>query len=244
MIKKQTLFSNFLFFLFLAPLLSSGQPINQRLTNADSLFKLKKYTESLEIYEQILSEEDKATPQMLLKMAFIKEGLGDYSQALVYLNKYYLHTSDQQARTKMQDIAEENELEGYDSSDTRFVVGLINRHFAPVIGGLLLIAGLLLGNVVYRKVKKKGNATPYAFGSIVILVCLAALLNLQLNKEQVIIIDNHAYIMSGPSSGADLIDVVKKGHRVELLDEQDPWVKIDWKGKEAYIRKNKVRKAS
>ena len=242
MSKKQTLLFKFFLVLFLIPFFGQGQGIQERLLSADSLFKQKKYTESFELYEKILNE-NKATPQMLLKMAFIKEGLGDYSEALVYLNKYYLHTSDRQARIKMRDIAKENELIGYDSSDTKFIVGLINRHFTIFVGSLLIVSALLLGIMIFRKLKKKGNPIPYAVGAFAILILLAIVLNLQLSKEQVIITDNHAYLMSGPSSGSDLIDVVKKGHRVDLLGEDGVWVKIDWQGQDAFVRKNKVEKA-
>ena len=243
MSKKQTLLFNLLILFLLISFLGFSQTEKEHLLRADSLFQNKKYTESFEIYEQIFNNENKATPQMLLKMAFIKEGLGDHSQALVYLNKYYLNTSDRMARSKMQEIADENDLIGYDRSDTTFFIGLINRHFAVFVGALLVLAGLLMAIVIFRKVKKQGNVLPYAIGSIITLISLAAILNLELAKKQVIISDNHAYIMSGPSSGSDLIDVVKKGHRVDLIDENDIWIKIDWQGQEAYIRKSKVLRA-
>jgi len=59
---------------------------------ADSLFNQQKYTQSFEIYNRILKTDNLTSPAMLLKMAYIKEGLGDYSNALYYLNLYYLQT--------------------------------------------------------------------------------------------------------------------------------------------------------
>ncbi|MGB3465691.1 MAG: hypothetical protein WBA74_10490, partial [Cyclobacteriaceae bacterium] len=75
-------FQLFFFFSFCALSHSVLADPGDRLTTADSLFQAKKYTESFELYEQIIVEDMAYSPAMLLKMAFIKEGLGDYSNAL------------------------------------------------------------------------------------------------------------------------------------------------------------------
>jgi uncharacterized protein YgiM (DUF1202 family) len=49
-----------------------------------------------------------------------------------------------------------------------------------------------------------------------------------------------AYLMKGPSPGADLIDVVTKGHRVDILGQDDIWVKISWNNQTAYIKSNNL----
>jgi uncharacterized protein YgiM (DUF1202 family) len=136
----------------------------RELVKADSLFEQKKYTESFDLYEQILDEEQLASPKMLLKMAFIKEGLGDYSRALYFLNVYYQK--------------------------------------------VILINVLNYSNV----------------------------------NSQAIIIESNSYLMSGPSSGADFVEIVDKGHRVKTFDEHGPWLEILWNDKVVYIKKNRVKK--
>ena len=59
-----------------------GQQENPDLTLPDSLFQAKRYTQSFDLYHEILFSYKKASPGMLLKMAYIKEGLGNYSEAL------------------------------------------------------------------------------------------------------------------------------------------------------------------
>lgn len=221
-----------------------SQDVSSEIFHADSLFEQKKYTESYEIYVKIVEEGKKATPQMLMKMAFIKEGLGDHSLALYYLNEYYLKTADRNAREKMESLASEYELRGYTKSDTVFFTWLINKYFYEFTGIILVISILLLSLISYRKIKKKGTTVPYAISMIVVLVLFFALLNFQLDTDQGIIIDNHAYLMSGPSSGADLIDVVQKGHRVKLLDDNGIWLKVKWNDQEVYIRKSKIKPIS
>ncbi len=54
---------------------------------------------------------------MLLKMAYVHEGLNHTGQALYCLNLYYLATKDQRALDKMEALATKFGLEGYKNSD-------------------------------------------------------------------------------------------------------------------------------
>ena len=47
--------------------------------------------------------------------------------------------------------------------------------------------------------------------------------------------------MSGPSAGADLIEVVTEGHKVEIIDQTDIWVQIKWRSGRAFIRENNIQ---
>ncbi|MEO9967776.1 MAG: SH3 domain-containing protein [Reichenbachiella sp.] len=217
---------------------------NHELTTADSLFRLQKYTESFELYEKIMDEKNEASPQMLMKMAYIKEGLGDYSQALIYLNKYFMQTSDKRAQNKMHELAEEHELSGFAVSDTTFFKGLINKYY---IGFNLIIFGIALffaAVFLFRKWKSKPNAAPFGLVTVVILLVFYWVINFQLDEPQGIITENYVYLMTGPSAGADLVEVIKKGHRLNILSEEGVWVKVDWKGQEVYIRSTTIKRIS
>lgn len=211
------------------------------LVQADSLFDLQKYTESFEVYEQILEVNKTASSQMLVKMAFIKEGLGDYSNALFFLNKYFHQTADKKAQNKMKELADEHELEGFSLTDYKLFKGIFNKHYAKINVIVFSIALFLVGVVVYRKFKSKSNAVPYAVSSTLLLLVFFWVINFQLHADQIIIMDDHAYLMTGPSAGADLVDVVKKGHRLDMLAEEGIWTKVDWLGEEAFVRTSKVK---
>ena len=92
-----------------------AQSHTAELKKADSLFQAKQYTQSFELYTSVLKEKQ-YSPAMLLKMAYIQEGLGHTSMSLYYLHLYYLASHDDQALTKMEEIASKNGLEGYQSS--------------------------------------------------------------------------------------------------------------------------------
>ncbi len=47
--------------------------------------------------------------------------------------------------------------------------------------------------------------------------------------------------MSGPSAGADVLEVVKKGHKVDILGKEDVWVKIRWDDQVAYLKEGKIK---
>ncbi len=223
---------------------SLGREKGGQLIQADSLFKLQKYTESFDIYEQLLNSNNVASPQMLMKMAYIKEGLGDYSQALYYLNKYYQQTSDKRAQNKMEELATEHEVSGFDLSDTTLFKGLVHKYYTEFNLLIFSIALFLIGIVLYRKFKSGSNAIPYAISAIVVLLFFFWLTNFELSEPRGIITEDHAYLMTGPSGGADLIEVVKKGHRLNILDEEGVWVKVDWNGREAYIRSKMIKRIS
>src|SRR5699024_6607043 len=103
------------------------------LKKADSLFEANRYTQSLALYHQLFKEQDAYSPQMLLKMAFINEGLGNYSKALYYLNIYYLKTSDKEVRLKIEELAEKHQLSGYQFTDVDFFLNFYHRYLSELI---------------------------------------------------------------------------------------------------------------
>src|SRR5689334_22771820 len=78
-----------------APLLKA-QPSAQITKAADSLFRARQYSQSFELYKAIL-EQHYYSPAILLKMAYIQEGLGHLGRSMYYLNLYYQATDDKQA---------------------------------------------------------------------------------------------------------------------------------------------------
>src|SRR5688572_32178846 len=101
---------------------AQGQITSFRLQQADSLYEKKQYTQSLEHYQAIL-ERKEYTPSMLLKMAYIEEGLGRVGQALYYLDLYYLATNDKFVLEKMEELSTKFNLKGYENRSEERRVG-------------------------------------------------------------------------------------------------------------------------
>ena len=224
------------------PIMSQDSNTEVTLQLADSLFSQEKYTESLELYDQLLAEEQVYTPGMLIKMAFIREGLGDYSEALYLLNLFYSKTSDKRALRKMEELAKQHQLEGYQFNDIEFFRTIYKRYHLQVIGCLTALSLLVFSFILYQK--RKGNYRPVASGVffVLILAILFALINFGQGRDRAIILTDQAYLRTGPSSGANVAEIVKKGHRVEIVDQKDVWVLINWNNRPLYIRESHLGK--
>ena len=198
------------------------------------------YTQSLEIYERIYSETESASPAMLLKMAYSQEAMGNLSQALIYLHDYYNVTSDKEVLKKMDDLAQVNNLVGYESNDlVRFIKSL--EDYSLLIIGVFLALGLLILSMIFRKLKKHGEKSPgLAIGLAIVLGLNIFFINFFNKKDLGIISSTESYIMSGPSAAAELIEVAGQGHKVEILDKRDIWYEIKWRGGRGYIRENNL----
>ena len=134
-----------------------AQEYSNEIELADSLFTQRKYTQSFEIYDKILKSENMTSPAMLLKMAYIREGLGDFSNALYYLNLYYLQTHNKRALRKMEDLAKSYNLQGYKYTDTEFFMNVFYRYYSAIFYGLSVLVIILIAYMTYKKLRLKIN---------------------------------------------------------------------------------------
>jgi len=227
--------------LFAVTLFAQGayaQIFTRQFALADSLFKTKQYTQSLEIYEEVLAARQ-YSPSMLLKMAYIQEGLGKVSKSLYYLNLYYQTTGDEQVLMKIQELAAKNRLQGYESPDTDKFYYHINK-YSNLIS--LLLASIALFALVWMFMQIRKTRKPV--GAIVIqmifLVLLAVNVNFPLTATSVLITSGNTYLMSGPSAGASVTAVVNEGHKLRVLNKKDVWLEVQWFDKPVYVKESRV----
>lgn len=218
-----------------------SQEVANDLVQADSLFQERLYTQSLEIYERIYEESERATPAMLLKMAYSQEAMGNLSNALIYLHDYYRMTSDKEVLKKMNDLAQVNGLEGYDTNDFQQFVKAI-QDYDMLIMAVLLALNLLILSMIFRKIKKHQEKSPgLAVGLVLVLVLTFLFVNFTGPKDKGIVTGDNSYVMSGPSAAAELVEVVGQGHKVEIISKSDIWYQIKWRGETAYVRENNLK---
>ncbi|MTI31575.1 SH3 domain-containing protein [Xanthovirga aplysinae] len=219
---------------------ASTQTPEENLQLGDSLFQLQKYTESFEIYQSLLSQQQEYSPAMLLKMAYIKEGLDQFSQALYYLNLYYLATANEKALVKMQQLAEEHQLDGYQKSDQDFFMGFTYKYYNQLTFSLSAFSFFLLALMLYLK-RKTGRRPYFTIGLFfVIIFGQLILVNFGKSYHKAIFSQDNSLIMSAPSSASEVIKMVNQGHRVQVLDHQDVWVKIQMNGITAFTKENNL----
>ena len=211
---------------------------NDKLLSADSLFFQQKYTEAYKQYE-LLFESDQASSSMLLKMAFIQDGLGNYTEALFFLDKYYQSSADRNVVAKIEELAKANDLAGYNYDDGEYFEALLSKyqvHFS------LLLFSIMLMLLVYMVRKSKESERPVAAGiiQIVVGICLIMVINFKTASEAILVTDQ-TLLRTGPSAGAEPIEMLPKGHKVKVVDRDDVWTQIVWDGREVYVRSGKLR---
>ena len=221
----------------------TAQSFSEILNRADSLYQDHLYTEAFSIYDSLYAKEGLTSPSMLLKMAYIKEGLGNESEALYYLSQYFDLTKNERALKKIEKLADERQLEGYRYTDERFFMNVIFKNMSYILLVLVFMSLVAFAWVAYNKLisSKKDNLYP---GVIVLALLLSCLFYFNYNfikPSTAIISKPYAFLMKAPSAGSDLVSVLESGHRVYVLGEKDVWVKIEWHGSKAYIKKNNLK---
>jgi hypothetical protein len=218
---------------------SLAQTSYHRLKTADSLYRSQLYTQSFEHYEEILKQKQ-YTPAMLLKMAYIQEGLGNIGKAMYYLNLYFLIENDQAVLEKMEELAARFNLGGYEATDTDRLLTFYHEHYSSISIALAALTVFLLSILFYTKVRLHRRPIASAIFLMVFLIGLFVHLNFGGRVKTGIISNPRTYVMDGPSPGANLISITTDGHRVEVIGKKDIWLKIRWDGRVGFIRENSL----
>lgn len=240
--KIQTIVYKFiatLFFVFSLPFVGSSQDYTLKLKKADSLFTAKLYTQSFDVYNELFTKKI-YTHSMLLKMAFIQEGLGHISLSLYYLTTYRNLTHDAQTDEKINEIALKNNLEGYDNSHSEVqMVHFFNENRIPITASLASICIFLTSVMAFQKRKSK---QPLFLGLVLISFSgvLFWFINFTESKPAAIIASSNTYLMEGPSAGSSVLAIVSEGHKLAIEGRYDVWSKVKWNGKQAFINQNGI----
>jgi hypothetical protein len=215
----------------------------QSLATADSLYVRKKYSEAFVEYKQLF-DQGKYTPQMLLKMAYVKEGLDEVADALYYLNIYYVNFPQRNILKKMDSLAASKGIEGYEYNDLNYFLYLYYRYKTEVTIGMVGLLFLFFLGIVSNRVlfKRIPVTSPYLF------LLMTAFVYVFINYSgrsfyRGIIMTERAIIMEHPSAGANVATVLPKGTRLFVFGEQDIWFKVRYNDKTAYVRKPTVKLA-
>lgn len=211
------------------------------LATADSLFENKKYTESYDYYSELFFVQNIFSEQTLLKMAFIKEGLGEYDQAIFFLYKYYLLGYDKIALDKINKLAEEHQLMGFEADDVSYALGKLRQFYEEISFILLMLISFFVLILSYKKFRL--HQKPFYTGIAALLFCVLLLLHNNLSEEptEAIIIDDKSLLLEGPSSGANLVAIVGKGHKVDVLSYDPIWTQIKINESSVFTRSKNIQ---
>ncbi|WP_192820130.1 SH3 domain-containing protein [Rufibacter sp. LB8] len=231
-----------LYWLFCAALLCLAQPVlaqapAKNLQHADSLYAQRQYTQAFAVYERLLTKNEVYTPQMLLKMAYIQEGLQQYTQSMYYLQLYYSKNPSRSVLRKMEEVGQQQQLSGYAYTDWDFFKTQFYKYYATLLELLLLAAAVFLTFLLMGWYRKRPVARSWQWGFLGYLAFVFYFANFLSLGQQGIITTAHVPIMAAPSAGAGLVATASLGHKVAILGEEDIWYRIEWQDQTAYIRK-------
>ena len=218
---------------------ADAQSSSHRLAVADSLFKGKQYTQSLSQYQNILQQKQ-YSPAMLLKMAYIEEGLNNIGKAMYYLNLYFLASNDKTVINKMEDMAKKFNLEGYKTTDADQFLSFYHDYHFYISCFLVALSLLIISTIFYVHVKRKQRPIAASIFLVVILVIFCVHVNFGERITTAIVSVPDTYIMKGPSASAPVVAIIDEGHRVEVVGKHDVWLRIRWNGEIAYVKNNSL----
>ncbi len=210
------------------------------LAKADSLYSTKQYTQAFEHYQALYSG-GRYSSSMLLKMAYIQEGLGHLGESLYYLNLYFLASNDAQALKKMEELAKKNNLEGYEASETIKLLAWLQEQYSTIAYVIATASVFLLALMFYQRTKMQTHPSLAGIGLAVTLAMLFFHINFNLKSERGIVAQSQTYLMSGPSAGSSLVAIIGEGHQLEIKGRQDVWLRVSWKQKEVFVKEFLVR---
>lgn len=233
--------SAFLLLLILLTLPAVAQPpqdpaaFQQIHAYADSMFAARQYTQALDAYTTVRNL-GYGSPAMFLKMAYIQEGLGHLGESLYYLNLYAIASHDPQATGKMTELAEKNNLEGYQEQPFETFRAPLREYFMPIAGALASMSLLIIALLVNRARQHLSPSIPL---SILLLLVVSALFlhaNYSRNSAYAIVTRSQTYLMSDPSAASAVVQIIGEGHRLHIQGQQDAWLRVQWKDREVYVR--------
>ncbi|MDX2197050.1 MAG: SH3 domain-containing protein [Cytophagales bacterium] len=238
---RAKLFTIFLFTIITFSYLSA-QDLKQ-LYIADSLFEAKKYNEAYQIYYTNYTQYQFYTPQTLLKMAYIQEGLSNNIKALYFLNEFYEKFPDKAVFNKMKEIASHDKLEGYVYSDFEFFSNTYRTYQNQILIGICIFMFLYFLAVAANKIFIKGLSNSSLIFYILILSAIFYVINFgdkYITPPRKVVLKDKCLVMSAPSAGAKVHGVLHKGDRIIITDKVDIWARIELKGVSGYVRESNL----
>ncbi|MDH5379568.1 MAG: hypothetical protein OEW75_01870 [Cyclobacteriaceae bacterium] len=229
-----------LFFFFNSISAFTQQENTFLLHKADSLFEIKRFTQSLDLYSE-LYRQNIYSPAMLLKMAYISEALKKKPETMYFLNAYYLSSGNQRTLTKMNEMAEKWEISGYEPDTNDIFYGFYYQYYNQIVLASFAFTALSFLLIIY--LKKKNRTKTYAAGILFMMAItiLFYLANYGSHYNKGVLFTDNVPAMAGPSPASKPLTRLHQGQRLVILKKNPDWTQIKWDGKPVYVRTHHIK---
>ena len=201
------------------------------LRQADSLFAAGKYAAAVPAYKQQVWQERKASPALLLKLAYAQQQLGRYPAALLYLSLAQAREPRVRTWRQLATLAAQHRLVGYPATWQQELRVQAQRYYYP--GLQVLLGGAVAGAIwlLWRRARRAAW-----LGYVAYVGLLGAYLHLLRPKPTGLVARAGATLMAGPSAGAPWLSTAAIGDRLLVLGRQDIWYRVRWQQRVAFVR--------
>ena len=229
-----------LFFCFL-PVIGLAQTVlNDSLRRADSLFAAGDQANATRLYEMALAEGHTATDPMLLKLARAYELQNDVPRLLYYLDVYFDRHPDDTVLRRMNDIARANNLSGYETDDLNYFYLFYRKYGNYFLFFLLIPAVYVFIVLMLKAVRKQPIPRQQKWIALVYLFLLLIFTNLPESVQSGITSHNRVLLRTNPSAAAPIVEVIGRGHKVNILGTKDIYLRVLWHNNLYFIRRDNV----
>lgn len=210
----------------------------KELKTADSLFAMAKYREAGILYKKNFAEGEKNNQNLLLKLAFLAERTNNYTDCLFYLSKLSILKPSRRLFEKMDNLATEKNLSGYEFDDYNYFIIFYRRYgdYIPIL--LLTLGAYIVFVMVTKTMQNEPILMLHKVSVLLYLISVLGVLNLPSLYKTGIIMNDDTFLRDEPSSAGAVIQKVGKGHKLTILGSVDHWNRVFWNDKIVYIRKN------
>ncbi|MFD2571903.1 hypothetical protein ACFSUS_14760 [Spirosoma soli] len=229
-----------LFFCFLAGTSQAQVTSADSLRRADSLFAAGDQASATRLYETALANGHTATDAILLKLASAYEQQNDVPHLLYYLEVYFDRHPDDAVLRKMNDIARANNLSGYETDDLNYFYLFYRKYGIYFLIFLLIPAGYVFSVLVLKVARKERISQRQKWVMLLYLLLLLVFVNLPEGFQSGITSHDRVLLRTDPSAAAPVVEVIGRGHKVNILGTKDIYLRVLWHNELYFIRRDNV----
>ena len=229
-----------LFFWLVSASALAQTALTDSLQRADSLFAGGDKIDAARLYEMALAEGHTATDPMLLKLANAYEQQNDVPRQLYYLDVYFERHPDDAVLRRMNDVARANNLSGYETDDLNYFYLFYRKYGIYFLLFLLIPAGYVFSVLMLKRVRKEEVPGRQKWIVFVYLLLLLIFTNLPEGVQSGITSQDRVLLRTDPSAAAPIVEVIGRGHKVNILGTKDIYLRVLWHNELYFIRRDNV----
>ena len=203
----------------------------QDLQRADSLFATGQYGAAMPTYRSQVWRQRRASPALLLKMAYAQQQLGHYPAALLYLSLAQARQPRVGTWRQLATLAAQHRLVGYPTTWQQELRVQAQRYYYPGLQALLGAAIVAAVWLLWRRGPREAWVGYAAYVGAV-----GAYLHYLHPQPTGLVARPGAVLMAGPGAGAAWLSTAALGDRLPVLGRQDIWYRVQWQQRVAFVR--------